>query len=189
MRPRTSREATAAAAALNGAGNASHSDGLERCVALPGRAPSPEQQQFGVQAVKRVLKHAGLLVVSLFFAIGGQAHFTSTAFFVSIVPPYVPFPLATVYVTGVLELIVGRYRPRDPDGVRDSRQHLHVDEPAALPGHQPESSRMAAGYTSCAAGVHLVVDPTGAADATTKGVRLSVLHTSVDLSTVTRSSM
>jgi len=58
-----------------------------------------------VQAVKRVLKYAGLLLVSLFFAVGGQAHFTSTAFFVSIVPPYVPLPLATVYVTGVLELI------------------------------------------------------------------------------------
>ena len=57
------------------------------------------------QAMKRILKYAGLVLVSLFFLIGGQAHFTSTEFFVSIVPPYVPLPLMTVYVTGVLELI------------------------------------------------------------------------------------
>jgi uncharacterized membrane protein len=51
------------------------------------------------------MRYAGLVLVSLFFLIGGQAHFTATPFFVSIVPPYVPFPLATVYFTGVLELI------------------------------------------------------------------------------------
>ena len=55
--------------------------------------------------MKKITKYAGLALVSLFFVAGGQAHFTSTPFFVSIVPPYVPFPLATVYVTGVLELI------------------------------------------------------------------------------------
>jgi uncharacterized membrane protein len=35
-------------------------------------------------------------LVSLFFLIGGQAHLTQTPFFVSIVPPYIPVPLATV---------------------------------------------------------------------------------------------
>jgi uncharacterized membrane protein len=55
--------------------------------------------------ISRLLKYAGLVLVSLFFLIGGQAHFTATPFFVSIVPPYVPFPLAMVYLTGVLELI------------------------------------------------------------------------------------
>ena len=55
--------------------------------------------------MKRTMKYAGLVLVTLFFVVGGQAHFTSTGFFVSIVPPYVPLPLAAVYVTGVLELI------------------------------------------------------------------------------------
>jgi uncharacterized membrane protein len=55
--------------------------------------------------MKKMMKYAGLGLVSLFFLIGGQAHFTQTPFFVSIVPPYVPMPLATVYLTGVLELI------------------------------------------------------------------------------------
>ena len=55
--------------------------------------------------MKRILKYAGLVLVSIFFIVGGQAHFTATEFFVNIVPPYVPFPALMVYVTGVLELI------------------------------------------------------------------------------------
>lgn len=55
--------------------------------------------------MKRIMKYAGLVLVSVFFLFGGQAHFTQTEFFVSIVPPYVPMPRLTVYVTGVIELI------------------------------------------------------------------------------------
>lgn len=55
--------------------------------------------------ISRAAKYVGLALVSLFFLVGGQAHFTATAFFVSIVPPYIPFPLAAVYVSGVFELI------------------------------------------------------------------------------------
>jgi uncharacterized membrane protein len=55
--------------------------------------------------MKTIMKYAGLALVSLFFLVGGQGHFTSTPFFVSIVPPYLPWPLAAVYFTGVLELI------------------------------------------------------------------------------------
>ena len=51
------------------------------------------------------LRYAGLAVVCLWFAIGGVAHFVATATFVRIVPPYVPFPLQVVYVTGVFELL------------------------------------------------------------------------------------
>jgi uncharacterized membrane protein len=50
-------------------------------------------------------RYVGLLLVFLWFAIGGVAHFTATQAFVRIVPPYVPFPLAVVYVTGVIELL------------------------------------------------------------------------------------
>jgi uncharacterized membrane protein len=55
--------------------------------------------------MKRILKHAGLVLVTVFFVVGGQGHFTATEFFVKIVPPYVPLPLLMVYFTGVLELI------------------------------------------------------------------------------------
>jgi uncharacterized membrane protein len=50
-------------------------------------------------------KYLGLTVVCLWFAGGGVLHFVATQTFVSIVPPYVPFPLEVVYLTGVLELL------------------------------------------------------------------------------------
>jgi uncharacterized membrane protein len=49
-------------------------------------------------------KIAGLAIVFIWFFLGGIGHFTSTEFFVSIVPPWVPWPLAAVYVSGVFEL-------------------------------------------------------------------------------------
>ena len=51
------------------------------------------------------LKRAGLGFVFLWFFIGGIGHFVSTGFFVRIVPPYIPWPLAAVYVSGIFELI------------------------------------------------------------------------------------
>jgi len=46
-------------------------------------------------------------VVSIFFIIVGITHFTSPDFFVSIVPPYLPAPLALVYVSGFFEIVGG----------------------------------------------------------------------------------
>lgn len=51
------------------------------------------------------LQQAGLAFVFLWFLIGGIGHFVATEFFVRIVPPYIPWPLAAVYVSGVFELI------------------------------------------------------------------------------------
>ena len=50
-------------------------------------------------------KRFGLLVVFVWFLAGGVGHFLNTAFFVQIVPPYVPWPLAAVYVSGAFELL------------------------------------------------------------------------------------
>jgi uncharacterized membrane protein len=50
-------------------------------------------------------KFAGLAFVFLWFFGGGIGHFVATGFFVSIVPPYIPWPLAAVYVSGVFELL------------------------------------------------------------------------------------
>ncbi len=47
----------------------------------------------------------GLVVVFLWFFVGGIAHFTATQTEVSIVPPYIPHPLAAVLVSGVCELL------------------------------------------------------------------------------------
>lgn len=47
----------------------------------------------------------GLGIVFAWFFFGGIGHFTMTDFFLGIVPPYVPWPLAAVYVSGVFELL------------------------------------------------------------------------------------
>lgn len=47
----------------------------------------------------------GLAIVFSFFFIGGIGHFVVTDFFVNIVPPWIPWPLAAVYVSGVFELV------------------------------------------------------------------------------------
>ena len=52
-----------------------------------------------------VARYLGLAFVFLWFFIGGIAHFVYTASFVRIVPSYIPFPLAAVYVSGVFELL------------------------------------------------------------------------------------
>ena len=42
-----------------------------------------------------------------FFIVAGITHFTNEAFFTSIVPPYLPWPVAIVHVSGVAEIALG----------------------------------------------------------------------------------
>ena len=55
------------------------------------------------QANKRQL--AGLSFIFLWFFIGGILHFVATDIEASIVPPYIPWPVAAVLVSGVFELL------------------------------------------------------------------------------------
>lgn len=50
------------------------------------------------------LRRAGLAVVFVWFFVGGISHFTRPEFFLAIMPPWVPFHAAAVYVSGVLEI-------------------------------------------------------------------------------------
>jgi uncharacterized membrane protein len=52
-----------------------------------------------------VLKRIGLVVVFLWFLIGGVAHFTLTEVEMRIVPPAIPWPRAAVLTSGVFELL------------------------------------------------------------------------------------
>ena len=47
----------------------------------------------------------GLAFVFLWFFVGGIAHFAATDLELSIVPPYIPWPRATVLISGVFELL------------------------------------------------------------------------------------
>jgi len=51
------------------------------------------------------MRRIGLAIVLLWFLPGGLSHFLQTDFFVSIVPPYIPWPRAVVYISGVFELL------------------------------------------------------------------------------------
>jgi uncharacterized membrane protein len=51
------------------------------------------------------LRRAAFVFVFLWFAIGGIFHFAATRLEMSIVPPYIPWPRATVLVSGVFELL------------------------------------------------------------------------------------
>lgn len=51
-------------------------------------------------------KKIGLSIVFLFFLVGGIGHFVATDFFVRIMPPYIPYPEAMVWLSGVAELVL-----------------------------------------------------------------------------------
>lgn len=48
---------------------------------------------------------AGLVFVFVWFAIGGVAHFVATDTEMRIVPPWIPWPRETVWVSGAFELL------------------------------------------------------------------------------------
>lgn len=50
-------------------------------------------------------RRLGRAVVVLWFLIGGIAHFAATDTEVHLVPPYIPWPLAAVWVSGFFELL------------------------------------------------------------------------------------
>ena len=51
----------------------------------------------------RLLKY----VLGAFFVVAGLNHFRNPAFYVAIMPPYMPFHLALVYVSGLFEAALG----------------------------------------------------------------------------------
>lgn len=52
-----------------------------------------------------IARRIGLAIVFLWFLIGGLAHFVVTDIGVRIMPPYVPYPRAAVWVSGFFELV------------------------------------------------------------------------------------
>jgi uncharacterized membrane protein len=55
--------------------------------------------------LRRLSVPAATAFVFVWFLVGGIGHFTATAFFTGIVPPYIPMPREVVLVSGVFELL------------------------------------------------------------------------------------
>jgi uncharacterized membrane protein len=53
----------------------------------------------------KVLRYLGLGIVFVWFLFGGITHFTNPDFFVAIMPPYLPWQLEIVYLSGVFEVV------------------------------------------------------------------------------------
>jgi uncharacterized membrane protein len=45
--------------------------------------------------------------MALIYIFGGINHFVTTSFYTAMMPPYLPAPLALVYLSGVCELVLG----------------------------------------------------------------------------------
>jgi len=45
--------------------------------------------------------------MALFYVLAGINHFVNTPNYLDIMPPYLPFPLALVYISGVSEIVIG----------------------------------------------------------------------------------
>ena len=53
------------------------------------------------------IKSVSIIIMSLFYISVGINHFTKPNWFIQIVPPYLPYKLELVYISGFLEIILG----------------------------------------------------------------------------------
>ena len=54
-----------------------------------------------------IAKYILIIISSIFYVIVGIKHFTDPNYFISIVPPYLPYHLELVYISGVFEVLFG----------------------------------------------------------------------------------
>jgi len=54
---------------------------------------------------RSIPRRVALFALAIFFAVAGVGHFTNEAFFVSIMPPYLPARRFLVYASGVFEIL------------------------------------------------------------------------------------
>ncbi len=53
------------------------------------------------------IKYLSLMVMGIFYISIGFSHFTSPIWYVQIVPPYLPYKLELVYISGLFEILFG----------------------------------------------------------------------------------
>lgn len=54
-----------------------------------------------------MIRKISLWFMSLFYMMAGIRHFTSPGFYLQIMPPYLPWHLPLVYISGALEFLLG----------------------------------------------------------------------------------
>ena len=59
------------------------------------------------QLPRSLPRRIALLLLAVFFAVAGVNHFVNPAFYVAIMPPYLPAHLELVYLSGLLEVLGG----------------------------------------------------------------------------------
>ena len=57
--------------------------------------------------IKFKIKTISIIIMSLFYIMAGTNHFINLDWYVRIVPPILPFKTAIVYISGILEIILG----------------------------------------------------------------------------------
>lgn len=55
----------------------------------------------------KLVKRTSLYVLAAFMAMAGTLHFVNTAFFLKIMPPYLPWHRELVYLSGAIEILLG----------------------------------------------------------------------------------
>ena len=53
------------------------------------------------------IKYFSIIVMGVFYISIGISHFTSPIWYVQIVPPYLPYKLELVYISGLFEILFG----------------------------------------------------------------------------------
>ena len=56
---------------------------------------------------RRKIKQASIYFMGISYILVGVSHFVNPDFFLSIMPPYLPFHLALVYLSGAIEILLG----------------------------------------------------------------------------------
>ena len=59
------------------------------------------------ESMKQKAKLALRILAGILFIVGGISHFLKTEMFVAIIPPFLSFPEALVYITGIFEILGG----------------------------------------------------------------------------------
>ena len=55
----------------------------------------------------KIARAVAILLVAAYFLYGGVSHFTNPDFFVAIMPPYLPYHLEIVWISGAFEVLGG----------------------------------------------------------------------------------